>query len=110
MNDQFIIIVAVVAAIIIASFLVKAAIGNALVLVGLLAIAFLGRREAQGQEGFEWLLPYDMALIAIGALAAWLVSRGLSVLIFKNNGIGRGLISPLIAVTIAYGTGYFLNI
>ncbi|NRA30457.1 MAG: hypothetical protein HRU11_09355 [Parvularculaceae bacterium] len=110
MESQFILVIGVVAAVIAATFILKAMMANILKIAGLLVVGFLSLREAVGAIGFDWILPYQMVIVVAAAFVGWVVSLGLNLVIFRENGFGRAFFSPIIAVACTYVAAIAINI
>lgn len=110
MDSQFIAVLVAAAAVIAATFLLKAVLASILRLVLLAIVAFFGRREAVGAQGFDWILPYDLVLILGAAIAGWLVGGLMNFVFFRQQGFSRAVVSPLLAVAVTYLAALFVQI
>lgn len=110
MESQFILVIGVVAAVIAATFILKAMMANILKISGLLIVGFLSLREHIGAIGFDWLLPYQMVIIVAAAAVGWVVSLVLNLLVFRESGFGKNFFSPIIAVACTYIAAIAINI
>ena len=110
MDSTFIAILVAAAAVVAGTFILKAMMGSLIKIVGLVVVAFFGRREQVGAEGIDWVLPYDMAIIFGSAIVGWIVSIMLNTLVFREDGFGRHFFSPLIAVGFTYAAAYLTQL
>ncbi|MEM1379027.1 MAG: hypothetical protein AAGH41_00230 [Pseudomonadota bacterium] len=110
MDSTFIAILVAAVAVVAGTFVLKAIMGSLLKIVGLIAVAFFGRREQVGADGFTWVVLYDGAIILGAALAGWLVSIALNLVVFRKDGFGRHFFSPLIAVAFTFVAAYLTQI
>lgn len=110
MDSTLVVVLVAAAAVVAATFILKALMANILKLGGLLIVGFFGRREQVGAEGFDWLVPYDMAIILGAALGGWIVTILLNLMVFRQDGFGRHFFSPLIAVGFTFAAGYLIQL
>lgn len=103
--------VLVAAAIVIAgTFILKSLTSGIIKIVGLMIVAFLGRRADLGATGFGWVEGQDVTVIVAAALFGWISGIVLSSFVFKSDGFGRHFFIPIIAVGLTYLAAIFIEL
>lgn len=110
MDSQLIAILVAAAIVIAGTFVLKKVLGSALKVAGLAVVAFLGRREDVGADGFGWMEPYDGMIILSAAVFAWITGMVMNAFVFREDGFGRHFFVPLIAVAMAYVAALLIDL
>jgi hypothetical protein len=102
MESQLTTILIAAAVVIAGTFVLKKLLGSFVKLAGLAGVAFLGRREGVGANGFDWVEGQDLTVILAAAFFGLVVGFVLNAFMFKEDGFGRHFFVPLIAVAFTY--------
>jgi len=110
MNAELMTILIAAGVVILGTFFLKSIFGIIFRVGGLALVAYFARRPDDSAETLSWITQDDLAIIGASAFFGLIVAMIMNAFVWREDGLGRHLFTPLIAVAASYLAAYTINL